>query len=258
MRAAKVISGAEHFFFPGNSIGILICHGFNGTPQSVRYLGESLAARGFTVFAPRLAGHGTNETEMETSHYQQWTEGVAAAYAKLRKTCTNVFAIGQSMGGALVLDLAAKFACDGVLTINAALEVPEYEKYRNQSTPRFIPEGKPDIKADNVDEIVYDKVPTKAINQLLEIMQHTCLQLQKITCPLMLFHSPEDHVVPDRCSHQIYETVMSEDKEMVSLHNSYHVASLDHDKDYIIEQSHRFILKQIKQANSDPLTSLTI
>ena len=46
MTAAMVIPGAESFFLPGNSIGILICHGFNGTPQSVRYLGEKFAAKG--------------------------------------------------------------------------------------------------------------------------------------------------------------------------------------------------------------------
>ncbi|WP_057915048.1 alpha/beta hydrolase [Peribacillus muralis] len=249
MTAAKVISGAEQFFIPGNSIGILICHGFNGTPQSVRYLGENFAAKGFTVFAPRLAGHGTDEAEMETSDYQQWIQDVEMAYAKLKQTCTNVFVIGQSMGGALVLDLATKVACDGILTINAALQVPEYEKYCNKTVPRFIPEGKPDIKAVDSKEIAYDRVPIKAVNQLLDIMKHTGAQLQKITCPLILFHSPEDHVVPDRCSHHIYETVLSDDKEMVSLDNSYHVASLDHDKDYIIERSYQFIQKHTKLTN---------
>ncbi|MGE6379169.1 alpha/beta hydrolase [Peribacillus muralis] len=257
MTSAKVISGAEHFFFPGNSIGILICHGFNGTPQSVRFLGESFAAKGFTVFAPRLSGHGTDEFEMEACHYQEWIQEVETAFAELKKRCTNVFAIGQSMGGALVIDLATKVACDGILTINAALQVPEYEKYRNKSVPRFILEGKPDIKADNVKEIAYDRVPIIAVNQLLTIMEHTDTQLQKITCPFMLFHSPEDHVVPDSCSHHIYETVLSDDKELISLDNSYHVASLDHDKDYIIATSYRFIQKHTNQAKSVPLTSLT-
>ncbi|MDM5292024.1 alpha/beta fold hydrolase [Peribacillus simplex] len=248
MKAAMVIPGAESFFLPGNSIGILICHGFNGTPQSVRYLGEKFAAKGFTVFAPRLAGHGTNEGEMETSHYQEWIQDVEMAYSKLKRTCTKVFAIGQSMGGALVLDLATKVACDGILTINAALQVPEYEIYRNQLVPRFIPEGKPDIKDDTTKEVTYDQVPSKAINQLLDIMEHTSQLLKNITCPILLFHSPEDHVVPDLCSYQIYETVMSSDKEMVPLENSYHVASLDHDKDHIIERSCQFIQKQNKRA----------
>ncbi|MGE7763380.1 alpha/beta hydrolase [Peribacillus sp. NPDC097895] len=248
MTAAKVIPGAESFFLPGNSIGILICHGFNGTPQSVRYLGENFAAKGFTVFAPRLAGHGTDELEMETILYKEWIQDVEMAYAKLKRTCTHVFAIGQSMGGALILDLATKVACDGILTINAALQVPEYEVYRNQSDPRFIPEGKADIKDATTKEITYDQVPSKAINQLLDIMEHTSQRLENITCPILIFHSPEDHVVPDLCSYQIYETVTSDDKEMVSLENSYHVASMDHDKDHIIEKSYQFIQRHSKRA----------
>ncbi|CAH0290655.1 Thermostable monoacylglycerol lipase [Peribacillus sp. Bi96] len=249
MTAAKVIPGAESFFLPGNSIGILICHGFNGTPQSVRYLGENFAAKGFTVFAPRLAGHGTDEFEMETTLYKEWIHDVEMAYAKLKRTCTHVFAIGQSMGGALILDLATKVACDGILTINAALQVPEYEVYRNQLDPRFIPEGKADIKDDTTKEITYDQVPSKAIKQLLDIMEHTSQRLKNITCPILIFHSPEDHVVPDLCSYQIYETVTSDDKEMVSLENSYHVASMDHDKDHIIEKSYQFIQKHSKKAS---------
>ena len=139
--------------------------------------------KAYTVFAPRLAGHGTDEYEMETSHYQEWIQDVEMAYAKLKRTCTHVFAIGQSMGGALVLDLATKVACDGILTINAALQVPEYEIYRNQSVPRFIPEGKPDIKDDTAKEITYDQVPSKAINQLLDIMEHTSQKLDRRFVP---------------------------------------------------------------------------
>ncbi|MGW6302274.1 alpha/beta hydrolase [Peribacillus butanolivorans] len=249
MTAAKVIPGAESFFLPGNSIGILICHGFNGTPQSVRYLGDNLAAKGYTVYAPRLKGHGTDELDMETSHYQDWVHDVETAYAKLKQTCTYVFAIGQSMGGALVLDLATKVPCEGILTINAALQVPEYEIYRNQPVPRFIPEGEPDVKDDTVTEITYDQVPSKAINQLLDIMVHTSQQLENISCPILLFHSPEDHVVPARCSNQIYDTVLSLDKELIALENSYHVASLDYDKDQIIEQAYRFIQIHSKKAS---------
>jgi carboxylesterase len=248
MTAAKAISGAESFFLPGNSIGILICHGFNGTPQSVRYLGAKFAAKGFTVYAPRLKGHGTDELELEISRYQDWIQDIETAYNKLKQTCTHVFAIGQSMGGALVLDLATKVPCDGILTINAALQVPDYEVYRNQSIPRFIPEGNPDIKDKRIEEITYEQVPSKAINQLLNLMEHTRRQLDNISCPILLFHSLEDHVVPARCSNHIYDTVASQNKELIALKNSYHVASLDYDKDKIIEHAFRFIDTYCKDA----------
>lgn len=248
MTAAKVIPGAESFFYPGNSIGILICHGFNGTPQSVRYIGESLAAKGFTVYAPRLQGHGTDEFEMEMTHYQDWIQNIETAYRKLKQTCTHVFAIGQSMGGTLVLDLATKVPCDGILTINAALQVPEYNVHRNQSAPRFIAEGAPDIKDNNTSEITYDRVPITAINQLLIIMEHTSKHLENISCPVLLFHSPEDHVVPAHCSNQIYNSVMSNSKKLISLENSYHVASLDYDKEKIVEHAYHFIKNSSKGA----------
>lgn len=246
MTTRKVIPGAESFFISGNSIGILICHGFNGTPQSVRYLGDSLAAKGFTVYAPRLQGHGTDEFEMETTHYQEWIQNVETAYTKLKQTCTHVFVMGQSMGGALVLDLATKVPCDGVLTINAALQVPEYKIYTNQTLPRFIAEGAPDIKDKNTSEITYDRVPIKAVNQLLTIMDHTNHRLEKINCPVLLFHSPEDHVVPAQCSNHIFDSVRSQNKELIALENSYHVASLDYDKNKIVEHAYHFIKNHSK------------
>lgn len=245
MTAAKIIPGAETFYLPGSSVGILLCHGFNGTPQSVRYLGEKLASKGLTIYAPRLKGHGINELEMEKTKYQDWIENMDKAYKKLKETCAHIFVMGQSMGGALALDLASKLKCDGVITVNAALEVPDYEPYRHRVTPRFISEGEPDIKAKGIKEITYTQVPLTAIHQLQGIMEHSRRQLKKIRCPALIFHSPEDHVVPSHCSELIYESISSKDKELATLANSYHVASLDYDKDQIIDQTYHFINKHV-------------
>jgi carboxylesterase len=55
-----VIPGAGSFFFEGGDTGCLLIHGFTGTPQNIRPLGDFLARRGLTVLAPRLHGHGTS------------------------------------------------------------------------------------------------------------------------------------------------------------------------------------------------------
>ena len=47
----QIMDGAEPFRMEGNGVGILVSHGFTGTTQSVRPLGEALAAEGFTVSA---------------------------------------------------------------------------------------------------------------------------------------------------------------------------------------------------------------
>ena len=241
MAESKVISGAEAIFLSGNSTGILISHGFNGTPQSVKYLAEEFAKYGYTVYAPRLKGHGTTIQEMEEATYQDWIADLQEAYLLLKQTCHHIFVIGQSMGGALALDLATKTVVDGVLTINAALSVPEYEALAHQSTPRYIAEGKPDIKDTEATEITYEQVPLKAVFQLLEMMKVAKQELTDVTCPVKIFVSPEDHVVPAHCSYNIFDSVNASERELVSLDHSYHVASLDYDKDKIIKHTIEFI-----------------
>lgn len=241
MSNSTIISGAESFFIPGNHTGILICHGFNGTPQSMAYIGECLAKAGFTVYAPLLKGHGTCAEDMETCSYQEWIQDIQDAYNTLKKTCSNIVVMGQSMGGALALLLAGRESCCGIITLNAALEVPWYETFKHTSTPRFILEGKPDIHDPSAYEITYPSVPLKAVHQLLLLMQESRQNLHHVSCPVLICSSPDDHVVPAYCSMEIFQSISSSEKERIALPSSYHVASLDYDKDKIVMESLSFI-----------------
>lgn len=237
-----VLPGAESFFYKGNEIGILLCHGFVGTPQSVGELGKLLADKGFTVLAPRLKGHGTNILELEACCYTDWIKDVEQAYLKLKKICRIVFIAGQSMGGILAVHLAAKYKeISGVITINAALHVPGYESFENQSEPRYIPEGKPDIKAEGIEEITYSAVPITAVHNLLNLIKSVKPKLSNVSCPALIFKSEEDHVVPPDSSDTLYEKVSSTMKQIISLDNSYHVASMDYDKEIIADKTADYI-----------------
>ena len=247
MAESNAIPGTEAIFLKGNSTGILICHGFNGTPQSVSYLAKGLAKYGYTVYAPRLKGHGTSILEMEEATYLDWISNLNEAYLQLKQTCRHIFVIGQSMGGALALNLATKVNLSGILTINAALSVPEYEAYEKKSEPKFIEEGKPDIKDTKATEITYEKVPLNSIFQLLDIMKVAKQGLPEVTCPIKIFVSPEDHVVPAYCSYDIFDSVNSSEKELISLEHSYHVATLDYDKEKIIKYTIDFIQNYSKE-----------
>lgn len=241
----KVITGAEAFFLKGNETGILLSHGFVGTPQSVREVGELLNRDGgFTVLAPRLTGHGTSIYELEEAKFTDWLGDLENAYLELKETCKDVFVIGQSMGGALCLQLAAKYPeIKGVVTINAALHVPAFDEYRNAQGPRFIPEGAPDIKDTAAHEITYDSVPLSAVHELQKILDLTIQRLDKVEIPVLTLTSEEDHVVPPSDSKYIIENVSSKNKGQIILKNSYHVASLDFDKEKIAQYSNRFIEK---------------
>jgi carboxylesterase len=239
-----VLPGAESFFFKGNDIGILISHGFVGTPQSVRYLGEYLASKGFTVYGVRLRGHGTHYEDMERCSYQDWIQSLDDGFSFLQQHCRDIFIIGQSMGGTLTLNLSQKHKnIKGIILINAAINsIPPMERYKNnKQSPRFVPEGDPDIKAKNVHEITYPKAPIRSIHQLFELMAETRDKLSSISCPVLALRSEDDHVVPPESTSFILSAIQSEIKEVVPLYNSYHVASMDNDKEIIAQHCSEFI-----------------
>lgn len=237
-----IIKGAEKFYFKGSKIGILFSHGFVGTPQSVRYLGERLAQYGYSVLAQRLKGHGTNHYDLEKCTHEEWFESLERGYQELKQNCTSIFVLGQSMGGTLALWLAHKYRdIKGIILINAALTIPAYEHLKGKAIPRFIDEGEPDIKEKDIYEITYQKVPIKAIHQLQTLMDIIPAILPEIHSPVLGFKSAEDHVVPPENTDYIIDHIGSRIRERVVLPNSYHVASLDYDKEQIVKGCHRFV-----------------
>lgn len=244
----QVIKGAESFFLKGNEVGILISHGFNGTPQSVREVGEKLGGYGYSVLTPRLKGHGTHFYDLENCTGEDWFESLEKGYHQLQEQCTDIFVLGQSMGGTLALMLARKYPeISGLILINTALSLPAYEYLRGKTTPRFIDESRPDIRARGVHEIVYHKVPIKAIHQLQKIMERASSILSDIECPVLCMNSLVDHVVPPENADLIIRNVRSKIKEKSLLKHSYHVATLDNDKGQIVKDCHRFIQQQIRR-----------
>ncbi|KAF0817334.1 MULTISPECIES: alpha/beta hydrolase [unclassified Cytobacillus] len=246
-----VLDGAESFYYEGNEIGILITHGFLGTPQSVRFLGESFAKLGYTVYAPRLKGHGTHYKDIENTTHEDWFAEAEKGYLFLKERCTSVFAAGQSMGGALTLWLANKYPeIAGIALMNAALRVPCYEYLKGKTNPRYLDEGAPDIKKEGVEEITYGKVPIRSIFELQNVMENTPDLLPSIKTPVIGFKSLEDHVVPAECTDFILDNIGSMEKKAVSLYNSYHVASMDHDKEEIVNIIHQYIRQNIASSLS--------
>lgn len=239
-----VMNGAEPFYFEGNSIGILVSHGFTGTTQSMRPLGEAFRKAGYTVCGPRLKGHGTHYEDMERTVYQDWISSVEAGYQWLKERCDTIFVAGLSMGGTLTLYMAEQYPeIKGIIPINAALRIPDMESAKDLEDARFLEAIGSDIKNPNVKELAYEKTPVRSIKEILKLMEIVRNNLHKVSCPTLILVSNEDHVVPPDNSQMIYETISSKEKELIRLENSYHVATLDHDQPLIIEKSLQFVKK---------------
>lgn len=236
-----VLKGAEPYYAEGGKEGVLVSHGFTGSTQSMRPLAEALAEAGYTVCLPRLKGHGTHYEDMERTSRHDWIESVEEGYRWLKERSGTIYMAGLSMGGTLTLYMAERHPdIRAIALINAAIDMPALKEVGGPEEIRFLEAIGSDIKKPDVTELAYEKTPVKSVKEILALMEEVRADLGKISCPALLLVSDEDHVVPPGNSDIIGEGLSSEAIEKVQLKNSYHVATLDNDKDKIIENVLRF------------------
>lgn len=246
MNDEPILPGAEPFHFEGNDVGVLVCHGFTGTTQSMRFLGEALHQRGYTVIGPRLAGHGISPQAMARTTASDWIASVDEALATLRKSCKQIFITGLSMGGTLTLYAAAKHAdvIRGAIPINGTVQIDNPDMAGlalDPAMPATVPGIGSDIKAPGVTELAYKEVPVPAIRQVYALAAVTRDLLPRIQCPTLVIQSREDHVVNPRNGPRIVRLLGANRVELLWLDNSYHVATLDNDKELIAQRTGEFI-----------------
>lgn len=244
----QVMPGCEAWSAEGGDTGVLVLHGFTGNPASTRPLAEALAERGFAVEMPRLPGHGTRWQELAKTTWHDWAREAVAAYELLRARTSSCVVVGQSMGGALALYLAATRGdhLAGIVLINP---------YVQEGNPLLkalpvlkwvvpaIPGVGNDIALPRADEKPYPKVPLKAVASVVAFQRRVRDALPSITVPTLVFTSRQDHVVDTGNSQIILDGISSADVERVWLERSYHVASLDYEADEIAERATAFITR---------------
>ncbi len=242
----SVLPGAEPFSHDGGNVGVLLCHGFTGSPQSLRPWAEALAAAGHTVRLPLLPGHGTRWEDLNRARWQDWYATVSAALDELVERCATVVVGGLSMGGALALRLAEQRGSQvsGLVLVNPAVSS---EDSRLRVLPVLqlllpsIPGIGSDINKPGVTELAYTRTPLRALHSMTRLWSGVVTDLPRVTQPLLLFRSPQDHVVPASSSALVLRQVSSADVTEVLAEDSFHVATLDNDAELIVAMSLAFI-----------------
>jgi len=241
-----VMPGAEPWSADGDEIGVLLIHGFTGSPASMKPWGHELAEEGWTVRVPRLPGHGTKWQDANLTTWHDWYAEAERNLLDLQSRCSHVFVMGLSMGGSLALRLAELHGADitGIVLVNPAVHTERWDRHLLPVLQRFVgsfPGISNDIAKPDQDEIAYDKIPLKAAYSLSDLWQVTKSDLGKVTQPMLLLHSAVDHVVEPSNSEFILANVSSKDASEVVLQDSFHVATLDHDAPIIVRDSIAFV-----------------
>jgi carboxylesterase len=244
------------FFFDGGPIGVLLIHGFTGAPPEMRPMGDYLAAQGYTVSGPRLAGHGTRSQDLKHTRWQDWVGSAGVALTQLQARCAGVFVGGLSMGSLIALHLATYhpeiagliLMAPGLIVANKLTHLAAFlkRKFKQQ-------EDDPGAGSDLTDPQAHERIwcypvmPLAAAYELIKLQRIVRRKLDRVTQPLLIFQGRCDREVSLKSAPLLYDSVRSGDKELVWLHNSGHCLTVDSEREAVWQKTHQWITQRARR-----------
>ncbi|MGM0409846.1 MAG: alpha/beta hydrolase [Bacillota bacterium] len=251
--------GKEIFLKNKGNKAILLIHGFTGIPYEMKYLADNIYINtNYTIYVPRLPGHGTNTQDFRESSANDWLRKSYDSYLKLKSEYDNVSVIGLSMGGLISLLIAAKFEIEKLITISPALNT--YNPF-DKLTPilkYFIPKikqktGLERIKnSEDKEEEFYHRNYhlyhyTSQIAELVKVMKLTKKNLANVTVPTLILASEADKLVPISAAQKIKRKISSVYKEIFIFEKAKYVICNSEKKEKCIKKTLEFLSERTPQ-----------
>lgn len=267
------------FFYPGtNSAGVVLVHGLTGTPTEMRYVGRGLNERGYTVYAPVLAGHCGTEAELLRTGWRDWMESTEQACDWLAGKVDRLYVAGLSMGALLSLQMAARrpqqvrgialysttLWYDGwSLPVGASLlplilRLPFGKRYRYVEA---FPYG---IKNERIRKFIIAKMeagdsvaaglrgtPGQSLAELLQLIGGTKRRLPNVEAPTLIVHAANDDVTSVRNADYVAKRLRSPVRRVL-LEDSYHMITIDGERDRVAALTAEFFDSIQEQPASVP------
>lgn len=248
-------------FLRGGTHAALLIHGLTGTPFEMKFLAKRLNKAGFTVYAPCLAGHGTSIDELAATKWQDWYSSVFKAFRKLKAEYETVSVSGLCMGALLALQLASETGeeINSISLLSTTLfydgwSLPWYKfllplmyyppfryLYSYKEAPPY------GIKNERLREaylqgmrsgaIAYDTIPSESMHELNKLSRITRKTMSKVTAPVIILHAAEDDLASSRNADFVEGHVGSAKVKKVLVRDSYHMITIDNQKDFVVKET---------------------
>lgn len=236
-----VVVGAEAICLSGGPAAVLLLHGAGDTPQSLRYLAEALHARGFTVHAPLLPGHGTTLRDFAHSSAARWLDGASAAYRALRAEHAWVGIVGQSMGGALAVQIAATSPeLPALVLIAPYLVMPlglrvvgrlaplwtAVQPYPSATSPGSVLDP-----AEREKGLGYGYFPPRALRALARAAARAWAALPSVRTPTLVIQSRMDNRISPADAEHAFARLGALEKRLLWVEGAGHVLTVDYGRE---------------------------
>lgn len=245
----------SEFLFPGAGLSALLLHGLTGTPYEMRYLGEQLAAAGIRAHGVRLAGHCGRPEELGASDHGAWYKSAVDGFERLRAFGDPIVVVGLSMGALLATRLAldqpeavaavAMLAPAFVLSRNVELTIRLVRPFARWTERIYVHKDSPSDVHDAGARRVHPGIrlmPVRAVLSLNELSGYVRPRLGQLKQPVLLIHSRRDHTCPfDANVNLLMRRLGSLTKHLIPLEESFHVITVDNEKDRVATEVVDFI-----------------
>jgi carboxylesterase len=240
----------------------VLVHGFTATADEMRPLGEALADAGFPVVGVQLPGHGTAPQALAAVGHREWLACVREAVREVRAERRRVAVAGMSMGALLAVlaaaendgDVDALVLCGAALTLRnrwlhllpAAARVPGVTR-RWPLLPRRGARGISDPVA-RAASPAYEAIPWRALEELLALRRAADAALGRVRAPTLALHGRGDRSVPVTVVEHLRRRLASTWFESHVLERSWHVVTLDVERERVAALVVDFLARVSKNA----------
>lgn len=241
-----IIVGAQPIELPRpGAPAVLLLHGGGDTPQTLRYLADYLAERGYAVRAPLLPGHGRTLSDFAAAGADDWLAEARRGYDALRAAHGWVAVVGLSMGGALAVQVAAEHPELPALVLLAPyLAVPSYVSRAARTSAAWgmvVPfvNSSRGVSIQDPDEaaksLAYGAFAASALRALHTTVRRGAASLARVAAPTLYVQSREDNRIEPTAAQRAFDSLGATEKKLVWVGQTGHVLTVDYGHDALFE-----------------------
>ena len=242
---------------------VLLLHGLASSPLEMFSLASSLRQRGFSVEVPYIRGFGFGS---DVTNYEDWLAQVVAVFDRLKSEYRTVSVGGLCIGSVLSLALASERPRD----VSALSLLSTTLFYDGWSIPwyRFLmplwfhtpvrhlytytesePYGikNPEIRAriarsmrKGYSEAGAARITMNHVYQASRLSRRVMRNLPEVTTPALVIHAIDDETASPKSAEFIMQNIGSVIKRKVFLGDSYHMITLDNERDAVAAETNAF------------------
>ena len=248
---------------PQNRHCVLLLPGLCGTYRELGPIPKVLEDSGFEVHVAEIAGYADKNGPIQ---WLDWVEEADSIFSELRASADTVSLVGLSMGATLALKLAERRDdVDALVLLSPILRYDGWSMpwygflmrwaywvgFRNWSWQEKAPYGianlelrkrvQKAVEQGDPSEVGAAFISARHMHQAQLMMKGARLRLGDVTAPTLIMHAVDDETAAPRNAEEIFLRISSEVRKVIWLGDSYHIITVDNEREVVVNETTRFI-----------------